>query len=235
MNIELNKEQHEFLEKFSYTELLFGSRLYQTHTEDSDYNYVRIIVDSRYEDYQRENDICRYLQNVHSFQYDHTEVNIQIIWMTERQFFSNLFSGDRNILADIVLLNKDFRINYSEIKPLHLCRTYKIIKGYLDVARRDLNLYPKHEKKLSHAFRSLMFAEFLMNNELPTVKDIQNQKILIDLPSSDTLLNLEKELRTRLSDMLTSGKLDLYPVFKEENELSIDHLCEKNQNFLFYQ
>ena len=136
-------------------------------------------------------------------------------------FYKNLFSGDGNMCADVVLLSGCFP------NPLFLCRSYKIIKGYIGVAKRDLKLHGNQEKKRFHAFRSLMMAEKLMNNELPTVKDIVNLKNM-ELPNKDTLNEKERVLREELNKMLDNGKITLYPTFKEKDTLA-DIMVQSNQ------
>ena len=126
------------------------------------------------------------------------------------------FSGDGNMLADIILLSGEFE------NPLHLCYTYKVIKGYLGVTKRDLKLHKDWKKKIFHSLRSLYMAECLMDKELPTVEDIKQLHINYandNLPTTESLIKKEKELRERLNAMLNKGEVDLFPTFKEENEL----------------
>lgn len=61
-----------------------------------------------------------------------------------------------------------------------------------------------------------------MNGGLITVDDIRNLHFLysgINLPSTDILNDRERNLRTRLNEMLTKKELTMYPPFKESNEL----------------
>jgi hypothetical protein len=117
------------------------------------------------------------------------------------------------MIADIVLLSGKFD------DPLFLCRTYKIIKAYLGVAKRDLKLHGNVEKKRFHALRSLIMAEKLMENVLPDVGDIQMLKFATHLPSKEKLFEMEKNTRERLNNLLNLGDLDMYPVFEEEDSL----------------
>lgn len=211
MNVKINNKLHTELCKLSYKEYLFGSQLHGIATLESDFDYVRVISDSFY---KRFNSLAKYYPNIHSFQYDGSN-NTQYIWMTESQFYYNLFSGDGNMLADIIILSGE----WSEKDALHLTHTYKIIKGYLGVAKRDLKLHGKIEKKRFHSLRSLMMAEKLINKELPNVGDIQMLKFVTNLPSKDKLLEIETTLRERLNRMLDRGEITHYPEFKEEDEL----------------
>ena len=163
MNIKITKEQHERLLKHNHEKHIFGSRLFGTEKETSDYDYMMVY---HYQEvfYGMET----YLPNIHSFQYDDVENNSQYIWVTEQQFYQNLFSGDGTIQSDIFL----FTEGISPYETAKVCRTFKVIKAYCGVAKRDLKLH-NSKNKLFHANRSLYIAEKLLNNETPTKKDIQ--------------------------------------------------------------
>lgn len=211
MNIKISKELHEQLCKLEFKEYLFGSQLHGIANENSDFDYVRIISDDFYQSFTS---LARYLPNIHSFQYTEGK-EVQYIWMTESQFWRGFMSGDGNMLADIILLSEKFE------NSLHLCYTYKVIKGYLGVTKRDLKLHKDWRKKIFHSLRSLYMAEKLMSKELPTVGGIKQLHINYSehLPSVESLEKREKELRAKLNDMLNKGEIDLFPVFNEENEL----------------
>ena len=210
MNLKITKENHEALCKFGYGEYVFGSQLHGIATENSDHNYVRVISD---EFYDRFRTIADYLPNIHSWQYDDSENNAQYVWMTSRQFYHNLFNGDGNMIADIALLTPIFNHNSMEI-----CRTYKIIKGYLGVAKRDLKIHGNNEKKRFHAYRSIYMAECLIDNRLPTVEGIKLLKAM-PIPTKDQLTELEQQYRNQLNAMLDAGEITFYPRFKEEDPL----------------
>lgn len=209
MNVKINKDAHKYLCEQLYSEYLFGSQLHGIANEESDHDFIRVISDSFYKEFDT---LAKHLPNIHSWQYD--DEGIQYVWMTERQFYHNLFSGDGNMIADVVILNPTFRD-----KALFLTRTYKIIKGYLGVAKRDLKLHPHNLKKHFHAFRSLYMAKELMLGNLPTVEGIKALKNDIKLPSRDELTLLEAECRSLLNDLLNDGEIDMYPKFEERNPL----------------
>jgi len=220
MNIKITKEQHEKLCKLDYEEYLFGSQLHGIANKESDFDYVRVISDEFYLSFIS---FARFLPNIHSWQYD-GENSTQYVWMTETQFFRNLFSGDGNMIADVVLLSGKFD------ESLFLCRTYKIIKGFIGVAKRDLKLHGNDRKKKFHAIRSMMMAEKLMQNILPTVEDIQFYKQHYDNnpePSKGQLEHKEQELRYKLNEMLNKGEVSTYPRFKEDNPL-VQIMCDTN-------
>lgn len=208
MNVKITKEQHKELEKLMYVEYLFGSQLHGIATEESDFDYVRVIQDSFYDKFKT---LAIFLPNIHSWQYD-GENNTQYVWMTETQFYRNFLMGDGNMLADIVILSGEFE------DSLFLSRTYKVIKGYLGVAKRDLRLHGNNEKKRFHAYRSLYMADRLIMNVLPTIKDIQALRKEA-VPTKEQLSAQEQMLRERLNDMLNNGGIEMYPKFEEPNEL----------------
>lgn len=208
MNMKISKELHEQLCKLPFDEYLFGSQLHGIADENSDSDYIRVISDDFY---NRFTSLAYYYPNIHSFQHT-VDKNLQIVWMTKTQFWNNLFSADGNMIADVVLLSGEFS------DPLHLCRTYRVIKGYLGLVKRDLKLHPKYDKKRFHATRGLYMVECLIDGVLPTVKGIQELKEKELLPNN-ILLDKERELRSRLNDMLNKAEITHYPIFDEEDEL----------------
>lgn len=208
MNVKINKDEHNYLCSLNYKEYLFGSKLHGINSIDSDEDYIRVIDNSFYDNFSS---LGKFLPNIHSWQYD--DDNKQYVWMTERQFYHNLFSGDGNMIADVVLLSGEFE------NALFLCRTYKIIKGYLGVAKRDLKLHGHIEKKRFHAMRSLYMANKLMLNELPTTSDIVDLKNS-KLSTRDELFDIEDEFRISLNNMLNDGRIDMVPKFIETNPLA---------------
>lgn len=208
MNVKINKNEHEYLCSLNYKEYLFGSQLHGIASANSDEDYIRVIDDSFYDNFTT---LGKFLPNIHSWQYD--DHNKQYVWMTERQFYYNLFSGDGNMIADVVLLSGEFE------DALFLCRTYKIIKGYLGVAKRDLKLHGNVEKKRFHATRSLYMANKLMSNQSPSISDIVDLKNS-KLQTREELFEIENRLRVSLNLMLDSGKIDMVPKFIETNSLA---------------
>ena len=156
MNIKITKEQHLRLCELEFKEYIFGSYLHRTNNIDSDKDILRVIKDNII--FNNSNTLGKYLPNIHIFQYDDIENNTQYVWMTEYQFWYNLFSGDGHIISDIILLTDYFE------NPLFLCRTYKIIKGYLGLVKRDLKYYDKSEKKQLHCIRGLYIVNKLIHN-----------------------------------------------------------------------
>ena len=211
MNIKISSELHDQLSAMEYKEYLYGSQLHGINNTTSDFDYIRVISNHFYDSFQT---LAIFLPNIHSWQFEN-EKKTQFVWMTEKQFYHSLFSGDGNMIADVVLLSGEFE------NVLFLCRTYKIIKGYLGVAKRDLKMHGDMDKKKFHAIRSMFMAEKLMNNEVPSVQDIKTlyKNTIHDLPSKETLLLREQEMRNELNNMLNQKQITMYPFFDEPSEL----------------
>lgn len=211
MNLKITKEQHERLCSTHFNEYIFGSQLHGIASENSDEVFIRVYkFDDVFPLYRFT--LSYMLPNIHSFQYDDVDNNKQYVWMTEEQFWRNLWSGDGNMVADVVLLSGKF------YRALNFCRTYKVIKGFLGVGKRDLKLHGSVEKKRFHVYRSFMMAEKLMDNILPTTQDIIDLKGSI-LPSKEELFEKERELRRRLNDMYNKCEVTSYPKFDVKDDL----------------
>lgn len=206
MNIKISKEQHQRLCAVSYIEYPFGSRLFGTHTDESDYDYIRVY------NYDEVFDIKSYHPNIHSFQYDDVENNSQYIWMTKEQFYGCMYSGDGTMQTDILMFSGKFTYE----KALNVCRTYKVIKAYCGVAKRDVKLH-NTDKKRFHAQRSIYIASCLIKGELPKLDYIRN--IPNNLLSRNTLIKLADETRKEANQMYMDGKLNNYYVPKTDDDL----------------
>lgn len=214
MNIKIDKIHHDRLSEASYKEYVFGSRLFGTNDENSDYDYIRVY---KYDDVFNKTDF--HYPNIHSFQYDDKENNSQYIWMTERQFWYNLYSGDGTMMSDILLFSGEF-----EEIALKMTRTYKIIRAYLGVAKRDLKK-KNDSKKLFHAERSLYIAMTLIDGNIPNVEDIQNIK---RFPSEyDYLTEMEDRLRKKASSMYEKKELHNYYI-QESGDALLDIMLQAN-------
>ena len=209
MNIKITQKQHLEFEQYGYKEYVFGSHLFKTTTEKSDIDYIRVIPDAIYNQFST---LGRFLPNFNTWQYDDIENNSQYVWMTETQFYTNLFSGDGHIISDVVLLSGQFE------NPLFLCRTYKIIKGYLGLVKRDLKYFDKNEKKRIHCIRGLYTAECLLDNRIPNIDYIGLITSVSDRLAEQDRLSIADKLdmfRNRMNAMYEKNELTLYPVFEE--------------------
>jgi hypothetical protein len=223
MNIKITKKQYDSIKEFVIYKFIFGSHLHGTNNEESDRDVI-CIIDNIFDEFTPKT-LGKYLPNQNTFQYDDLENNVQNIYMTETQFFNGLFSGDANIVADIVLLSPSFKIEYEYTNEqlLFMCRTYKIIKSYLGMVKRDLKYFDKNPKKQKHCIRGLYMTECLINNILPNVIDIKKSKIISRIEITERW----SELRDKSNKMFEKDELTLYPIFKESNEI-MDLLVKSN-------
>jgi len=225
MNIKITKEQHERLNKSRYIEYEFGSRLFGTNKEDSDYDYMRVY---NYDSVFKEK--VNGLPSIHSFQYDDLENNSQYIWVSEEQFWANLKSGDGTIHSDILLFTGgNERIGEQVLKT---CRTFKLIRAYCGVAKRDLKLH-NNKNKLFHANRSLYIAECLIDNILPKKEEIQ--KIALNLKDKKYCIEMEGYLRQKASDMYQNHLLENYYIQETDDDLLNIMLQANNTRQFHYE
>lgn len=201
MNIKIGKEQVKFLFDREISRTLCGSRLYGTHTEESDYDYLVF-----YEPLDANLEAIYTIQ--HQFQYD--ERNRQYNFTTINQYWRNLLSGNATINADIALLPNEL-VQGTDEKKLNTCRTYNIIKAYLGFAKRDIRDFKKGKgkNKLFHIQRGLLFADCLMRNQVPILEDIQ--AIKVGLFTIEELEKNEAEYRKECNNLFEKNELTMYP------------------------
>ena len=144
--------------------------------------------------------------------------------MTMEQFSKNLSSGDGTIMSDVILFGS---LGESDEDKLKLCRTYKIIKAYAGVAKRDLKLHPNSSKKRFHVMRSLYIANTLMDNEVPVKEEVQKIVDDMDVVDNEMLSKFIKETRERANKMLDDGELSHYNIDKTGDDL-LDILLNTN-------
>jgi predicted nucleotidyltransferase len=223
MNIIINKEERDFLEKSVKRRFSIGSQLYQTNNENSDSDILSIYLPSTVE-------LMSGLPNFHQFQWKDTENNIDWLYTSELQFWKNFYSGDSTINTDIVL--------FTDLIPDHLklsyCRTYKIIKAYIGFAKRDLKQLNKDKSKLFHANRGLYCAEELLENKLPLLTKIKKiYQICNKFTDVEKLIHIEKlvyledELRRKLNKLYDDNKIVTFYIEKCGTAL-FDKMLEAN-------
>lgn len=204
MIIKINKEEHLRLQEWKETEFVFGSWLYGTNNENSDKDILVIYNPPvNWEVY------TNYLYLRHCFHYDDKENSKQYVYTTPKQFMTLIYEGDNTIFSDILLLTDKFFLINMDLK------TYKIIKCYLELVKRDLK--EKSFKKIFHAERGLYIAECLLDNKQPLKKDIQ--EIYKNLSKREYLRLKENILRSRLSELFTKDEIKFYPEHKTEDDL----------------
>lgn len=208
MNIPINKEQADRLFPHTKDSFLYGSRLFGTHTEESDYDIVMLY------DYKDVFDENYYLPNIHSFQYTNEEENVDIIFMTYEQFWKSFYDADGTLYADIILFSKMFR----QDKAQKMCTSYKIIKGYCGTAKRDLTSSGCTDKIIKRSAKNLYIAKCLLNNKYPELNDIKEIFNNNNLDVKE-LLKTEKLIREQANELFNQNKLPNYSIPTTEDDL----------------
>ena len=208
MNIKIDETELAEISLHVEESYVIGSRMYNTHTEESDFDILYITKPFLKSD--------MYYPNWHQFQYDSADGKRQYMFTTKERFYRNLFSGESTINADIVMFT-DFD-DLSPSEKLNHCRTYNVIKAFLGFAKRDLNRYNVGKNKHFHAARSIYCAERLMDNELPKLEELSKYVIL----GSAELMTKCVDLRTRCNNMMNNKELTMFPkelIFEPESSL----------------
>lgn len=208
MNIKISKKEHDYLlNDVPNRQFLFGSRLFETHTEKSDYDYLCIYDFSKLSDVPYS--VISAYPNIHSFQYDDKENNKQYIWMSAEQFHFNLRSGDGTILSDVILFNNCDENDYN------IVRTTKVIRAYCGVAKRDMKLHAKDPKKRFHARKSIYIANCLMDGEMPLKSTIQS--FMIDDVGVKDICKSIDDSRSRINKISDDNLLPTYHINLTKN------------------
>jgi hypothetical protein len=206
MNIKITKKQRDELaeRRTENIQHYFGSQLYGTATENSDFDVIIF-----YKDFLPVKGIP---QN-HLFQYDDVDNNRQEIWCGKEQFWHILNRGDSNIFAEHILFNSD----YSDIEKINICKTYNILKCFLGYIKRDLK--KNTEKRINHAIRGIYIVRILLNSELPTVEGLHKELKALKTTDISILRNICDKLREILVSKFQVDEIPLYYIPKVENEL----------------
>ena len=221
MNIHISEKQHKYLQQFVVRTEIIGSKLYGTNSDKSDTDLLCI-----YEiPFKFISEHLSRFPSIHQFQYKDIDNNTDYIYCTPLQFFYNQASGDSTINSDICLFS-----NMSWCGSIAICVTYKVIKGYLGFAKRDLKQYKEGNHKLIHAKRGLYCAEKLMYNERPLIEDIQE---FYHMEHNVTeLIQYEHNLRFILTQMLNRNEIEFYQISelfdKDEDEYVFQLLLNSN-------
>lgn len=182
----------------------FGSNIYGIKNENSDTD-IMIIYPDKF-------DYCSVFKNHHQFQYKDVENNIDYIFTSVSNFIRNLVSGDSTIAFEIVYSGslKDTSLNYLHIIGKEFI-TYKILRSYLGMCRRDLTDYHKQKsdrdknKAILHGIRGYLYCkELIETNDIKSF-EIKNLQHIFHLTESERkkysieYQNLVKDLRDELN------------------------------------
>lgn len=229
MNIHIEKELFNQLDKISFVTFEVGSPLYNLQTEESDIDLLSIYI---------EDDMTSksFLWEHHQLQYKEEKVDRN--FSTLQGFIRNILTGDATINFELLFTEemKNSSLDFLYEKRFQFIN-YNIIKSYLGLAKRDFKSAFKglHRtnnkdalKSLSHAVRGIIFAEQLLfepknfnmkNNDESCVKYYNNRDLLFDIKtgkfSKDEIEFIMKiyidrmdELRNILNNKLIKGEIE---------------------------
>ena len=208
MNIKISKSDFIRLYTNRLSEVIIGSKLYGVDDEDSDTDILVFV------EFPRSWNLEGY-PNYHQSHYDNIKNNTQYIFTDTAQFWMNQRSGDSTINSDVILFSDYIDTSlYTDKYKLALCRTQKVIKAYLGFAKRDIKMINDKRKKnkVFHATRSLYCADRLLDNELPTLKDIQDYSVMKNPYTVEELKDWEASLRLELRRLFDAKELKKYHV-----------------------
>jgi len=192
-----------------------GSSMYGLKNKNSDTDLLCIYNTS-------ENELNSVFKSHHQIQYKKNIIDY--LFVNIHKFIENCISGDSPINFEVI--NSD-KLKNSELKFLYDNRkffyTYKILKSYNGLAKRDIkniNKYAKTEydknKKVSHIYRSLKTIEkILLNNEIQLTEeeikiiknnifkfDKENRKYFLEYLNSENII-----LREKINNLLDDEKI----------------------------
>jgi len=242
MNIHIDtyKFNHIMQKTYIYGIYEFGSCTYGLADNKSDKDYLVIYAPF-------ESEVFSPFVNHHQYQYKDVDNNIDYVLMNLNTYIKNLVNGDSVINYEILynetfkreLFFKIFSDNVNKFK------TYNIVKAYLGMAKRDLKYLVKrktnhdYKRGLLHIFRSLSFAEMILNDNFNLKNDeIINFKKILDeeydnLDKSKQMLikenfvESEKKLRCLVTDLMQKKQIPRYLDVSFQKEIT-EHVIKYN-------
>ncbi len=167
---------------------LVGSRLYGTHTDISDYDFVTFISK------ETGDFTLQYTDDDCWFHVDHIYVNINSFWRqldngANTLFFELLhtseFQDDFNEYIPIILINEKPELN------IMWWYTPEMARAYLGLAKRDLD-YPD---RIHHVNRCIWMANKIMKKELIDLDEIKN---IEQISNKEILAQVIKDMRKNI-------------------------------------
>jgi len=241
MNIHITDSNlFESLKKATIVKCLVGSRLYNTASEKSDYDYLNIYATS-------ENELLSFIQTNHQLQYkteneDHNFVSLH-------SFIRNIINGDSSINYEVIVSDSLLGTELEWLtKHKDTFTTYTVVRNYLGLCNRDIKHYSKYtekydkEKRLRHVIRGYIYARDMIkhtfdfnacNEELKSITlNVENDKQIKEYRILVT--NLRNELTEKFNDKSLgyAQHIDVTKGIEVTNELL--NYCKTN-NFLSKQ
>ncbi len=232
MNIHIeDRELFEDLKRISIVDIEIGSKMYGTNNENSDTDILYIYIPS----YDEMNSIS---SSHHQYQFKENDVDH--IFTDIYTFIKNSLNGDSTINFEVINSEK---LKGTKLEWLYnlrgFFRNYKILRGYLGRARKDLKQMKSKSsiedmtKKLSHGIRSYQFACDVLENNfksewddsyhydiLSKVRNMTNKRKIYERASEYELKI--SVLRERVNHLLDSNKLGMEHYLSSEQIVFLD-------------
>lgn len=183
----------------------FGSFRYGLNNASSDTDIFHIYMKSS----NMAASSLKRLSNV-QFKIDNTDH----VFCSFDDFIQDLIDGASTVSFEVLHC-----LENTELQWLYLTKemfySYENARSYLGVARRDCKYYKQNDKKLAHAFRSLKYAQGIINGYFNFVLSKEDQEKLCELRfgvynRDKVRLDIEKEIeanRVELNKRLEANKI----------------------------
>ena len=216
MNIHINKNTFDLLNKSALISLEVGSSVYGLSDENSDKDFLTIYAPFK-------NERNSFWQTHHQYQYKDIENNIDYNFVSLFTFLRNLINGDSTINFELVfdkkLISTPFEFLYVN---KHMFYNYNVLRSYNGFGKRDLKHLHKEKnsrdknKKLIHAYRCNLFANQILENKFsPKIDDehlniMKEFKLFGHFDREDKIIEINKELddfRIKINKILNEKKI----------------------------
>ena len=228
MNIHIeDKEIFEELKRISIHKVEIGSRMYKTNNEESDTDIL----------YIPSSDEINSISSSHH-QYQFKEDGVDHIFTDIFTFIKNSLNGDSTINFEVI---NDSSLIGSDLEWLSkykkYFRNYKILRGYLGRARKDLKQMKSKSnvkemtKKLSHGIRSYESAKQVLSNTFDSSCEDYRETLIGSrlLYNKRTIQDVAREyeqkisvLREKVNSLLDSGELGMEQYMSTDGIVKLD-------------
>jgi predicted nucleotidyltransferase len=239
-----------------------GSKMYGLTHELSDTDTLCIYATS-------DDELMSFYMTHHQIQYK--ENNRDYIFTNIHSFIRNAINGDSTINFEVInsdkLIGTDLEFLYNLRKSFY---NYKIIRSYLGLAKRDIQRVDKDgkgefdkNKKIAHAYRGLVTAKKIANNEeikltsdeislikneIWTLKGYNerleySKKLLIDIENFRNSINNNKSMFANFMSVENQKELDVNlkklinsEIFRNKklNHFDMNLIYDANENGIDY-
>lgn len=228
MNIHFSNEKlFNQLQKATLVKCKVGSTLYGTNNKNSDQDFLYIYATSL-------NELNSIIWSQHQLQYK--ENNIDHNFVSIHSFIKNIINGDSTINYEIIQSDE---LNNTSLQFIHdykhIFNTYKIVKSYLGLCKRDLkyitNCTTEYQtnKQLEHINRGYLFAKNIMSLDenvfYNTINELKDNKIL----DISKLTLMVTDFRNELTELFNNNKLIIPKIINVNDGINL------NEYFLNFQ